>query len=353
MKSKLFLAAISTSIVLYSCGNGKTEKTENNSASTEESISAQYDDTLKSKLSVFAALPATAVNNDNTSTPQKIALGQRLYFDKQLSKDGNISCNSCHNLTGYGVDNLPTSPGDAGKNGDRNSPTVLNAALHNSQFWDGRAKDVEEQAGMPILNPVEMAIPSKQFLIDRLSKIADYQKLFKEAFPDEKQPLSYDNLQKAIASFERQLLTPDRFDKYLAGDTKALTIEEKKGLNTFIKVGCTACHNGAAIGGNIFQKFGISGNYWDYTKSKKIDEGRFSVTKQEADKYQFKVPSLRNIEKTSPYFHDGSVESLENAVEIMAKTQLNYQLSVGEKESIVAFLKSLTGELPVQYQAAK
>lgn len=341
-KHYIFALAIVVSGFVSSCGSNEPDKSKDVETAEHE----RYDNSLKDKLEMFSTLPLMAENAANPITDVKVALGKKLYFDKQLSKDGNISCNSCHNLETYGVDNLPNSPGDAGKNGDRNSPTVLNAALHSTQFWDGRAKDVEEQAGMPILNPIEMAIPSKQFLVDRLSKIAEYKKMFADAFNGDENALNYDNLQKAIAAFERKLITPSRFDDYLQGNSKALTVKEKKGLSTFINVGCTSCHNGSALGGNSIQKFGVFGNYWDYTKSQKIDDGKFNVTKQEADKYMFKVPSLRNIEKTAPYFHDGSVSDLSRAVEIMAKTQLNYELNKEEKENLVAFLKSLTGEVP-------
>jgi len=335
------------SIVVISCStNASKEKTP------EEIENERYDASFKGKLDIFNRLPLKAISEKNVSTPTKIRLGHTLYFDKQLSKDGNISCNSCHNLETFGVDNLPNSPGDAGKNGDRNSPTVLNAALHTTQFWDGRAKDVEEQAGMPILNPIEMAIPNESFLIDRLSRNETYKKLFSEAFPNQQNPINYENLRIAIASFERELVTPSRFDNYLNGDTKALTLQEKKGLSSFINVGCTTCHSGEALGGNMFQKFGVHKNYWELTKCKIIDEGKFKVTTSESDKYVFKVPSLRNIEKTHPYFHDGSISSLEKAVEIMAIAQLNYNLSKDEKNNIVAFLKTLTGSIPAVYQKA-
>jgi cytochrome c peroxidase len=294
----------------------------------------------------FKPLPEEAVNPDNPLTPVKIELGKALYYDTRLSKDGNISCDSCHDLAIFGVDNLPTSPGDTGELGGRNSPTVLNAALHGSQFWDGRAKDVEEQAGMPILNPVEMAIPSEEFLVSRLAADADYQKLFEEAFPGEDTALTYKNIAKALAAFERTLLTPSRFDSYLEGDREALTVEEKAGLQFFIANGCSTCHNGVNIGAYSFQKFGLQGDYWEHTLSEKIDEGRYVVTNDEADKFVFRVASLRNIEKTAPYFHDGSVETLDEAVRVMFKVQLGRELTDEEAASVVAFLESMTGEVP-------
>jgi cytochrome c peroxidase len=220
------------------------------------------------------------------------------------------------------------------------------------QFWDGRAKDVEEQAGMPILNPVEMAIPNEKFLLDRLAAIEMYRKLFKSAFPDEANPITYKNIEKAIAVFERDLITPSRFDQYKDGDKSALSLEEKKGLLTFINIGCTNCHNGVALGGTTIQQFGAYDDYWKYTGSKAIDKGKGALTKDKLDDYYFKTPSLRNIAETSPYFHDGSVKTLEEAVDIMAKIQLRYNLSESEKSNLVAFLGSLNGNVPLMYQQA-
>lgn len=294
----------------------------------------------------FQPLATKAENVNNPITEAKVHLGKILYFDNRLSKDQTQSCNTCHDLNMFGVDRLPTSPGDDGGLGPRNSPTVLNAALHTTQFWDGRAKDVEEQAGMPILNPVEMAIPSEQFLVDRLSKVEKYQKLFKEAFPDQSKPLTYINIQNALAAFERILLTPSKFDQYLEGNANALTVDEKKGLKTFMEVGCTTCHMGSLLGGNIFQKFGVYGNYWELTGSDPIDEGRFAETKNEAEKYMFKVPSLRNISETYPYFHDGSVEDLGEATKIIAKVNLNVDLTDEQVKDLVAFMDALTSDLP-------
>lgn len=292
--------------------------------------------------------PSADVNPDNPVTKEKVKLGHVLYYDKRLSFGGTQSCNTCHNLSTFGVDNLPTSPGDKGENGERNSPTVLNAALHTAQFWDGRAKDVEQQAGMPITNPVEMAIPNEEFLVKRLKDIELYQKLFASAYPDDRNPISYKNLEKAIGAFERTLITPTKWDSYLNGQADALTLEQKKGLQTFINVGCTSCHGGELLGGNMFQKFGVHHDYWEFTKSAKVDEGRFAVTGQEADKYVFKVPSLRNIAKTAPYFHDGSVAELTDAVRIIAKVNLNKDLTDDEVNSIVTFLDALTGEVPAE-----
>jgi cytochrome c peroxidase len=296
----------------------------------------------------FNPVPTTADNPENPLTDAKVALGKALYYDNRLSQDGTISCNSCHDLATFGVDNEPTSDGVGGQVGDRNSPTVLNAAFHQSQFWDGRAKDVEEQAGMPILNPVEMAIPSKEFLVDRLSATEDYPPMFAAAFPDQAEPLTYRNIEKALGAFERTLITPSRFDAYLEGDQEALTQEELAGLEKFIQLNCTSCHNGVNIGAYSFQKFGLTGNYWEHTGSEKIDEGRFALTADESDKFVFRVASLRNVAETAPYFHDGSVESLDEAIRIMVTVQLGVDLTDEEVENLAAFLRSLTGEVPAE-----
>jgi cytochrome c peroxidase len=294
----------------------------------------------------FFPLPVEVPNPDNPITAAKVELGKTLYYDARLSKDGNVSCDSCHILAEFGVDNLPTSPGDDGELGTRNSPTVLNAALHLAQFWDGRAKDVEEQAGMPILNPVEMAIPSEEFLVDRLSKIEGYQSMFAEAFPGDEPALTYSNISRALGAFERTLLTPSRFDDYLEGDLAALTQTEQEGLRKFMELGCSSCHNGYAVGGYSFRKFGLQGDYWEHTKSELVDEGRFVETGEEEDKYVFKVAALRNVGRTGPYFHDGSVDELSEAVKIMTKMQIGLELNTEDARALVAFLESLTGEIP-------
>lgn len=301
----------------------------------------------------FKPLPEAAPNPDNPSSAVKVVLGEKLYFDTRLSKDGNQSCNTCHNLATFGVDNLPTSPGDRGENGTRNSPTVLNAALHAAQFWDGRAEDVEEQAGMPITNPVEMAIPSEDFLVERLSQDPLYPELFKVAFPGDDPALEYKNIAKALAAFERTLLTPSRFDKYLGGDMEALDQREKDGLQVFFDMGCSSCHNGVNLGSHIFRKFGLGEKYWEHTKSQKVDEGRYGVTGDEDDLYVFKVASLRNIARTGPYFHDGSVATLQEAVRVMTKLQVGVDLDDVQTENLVAFLNSLTGELPENVRSAE
>lgn len=343
MKTRNLLFIILVIAIVAACN----QKTNQQAEELQSDAMSQADKDLMAKAqALFKPLPQIAENKDNPITTEKYELGKALYYDKRLSKDENISCNSCHNLETFGVDNLATSPGDEGGTGDRNSPTVLNAALHFVQFWDGRSKDVEEQAGGPILNPVEMAIPNEEFLIERLSDIEEYQIMYAEAFPGEAMPLSYINTQKAIAVFERTLLTPSPFDDYLNGDAMALNAQQKKGLTAFMDVGCITCHMGVLLGGNMYHKFGIYDEYWEHTKSETIDQGLAGVSGDSTQKFMFKVPSLRNIDKTFPYYHDGSVEDLNEAIQIMAVTQLNKELTDEQIADMGAFLESLTGTVP-------
>ncbi len=272
-------------------------------------------------------------------------LGRMLYYETRLSLSHEISCNSCHQLDKFGVDGEPTSPGHKGQRGDRNSPTSLNAFGHLAQFWDGRAPDVEAQAKGPILNPVEMAMKDEAAVIATLQSIPGYVEAFAKAFPGEEAAISYDNMAKAIGAFERKLTTPGRFDTYLKGDASALSVVEKKGLETFISTGCTTCHLGAYVGGQSYQKLGLVLPY------ETEDIGRAKVTDNEADKYVFKVPSLRNIAETGPYLHDGSISSLEEMVQLMGKHQLGKELSADDTASIVTFLHALTGEVDKAYVA--
>ncbi len=274
-------------------------------------------------------------------TEAQVALGRMLYFEPRLSKNHDVSCNTCHGLTSFGVDNKPLSDGHRGQKGSRNSPTVYNAAGHIAQFWDGRADTLEAQAQGPILNPVEMAMPDEKRVVATLSSMPEYVTRFREAFPGEKQPVSLANAARAIAAFERKLTTPTRFGRYVAGEKDALTEQEQRGLQLFATTGCTTCHNGPAVGGTSFQKLGL---VEDYPGLK--DHGRFDVTQAEDDRGKFRVPTLLNVEKTGPYLHDGSVRDLPTMVRLMAKHQLARNLSDAEVEDLVAFLKSLTGELP-------
>jgi cytochrome c peroxidase len=292
-------------------------------------------------LKLYKALPESVPPKEGDITEDKVALGRMLYYDARFSKSQKISCNTCHNLSTYGVDNEPTSTGHKGQKGDRNSPTVYNAAGHFVQFWDGRAKDVEEQAKGPVLNPVEMAMPSEKVVLAVVNSIPEYVTAFKKAFPADKDPVTYDNFGLAIGAFERKLLTPSRWDKFLNGDQNALTAAEKAGFNTFNSAGCGTCHAGAYLGGNLFQKLGAVKDWPDAS-----DPGRAKVTKSDADKMMFKVPSLRNIEKTAPYFHDGKIATLSEACSKMAEYQLGKTLAPEQAASIETFLKALTGDLP-------
>lgn len=309
--------------------------------------SAQQPDIVTpAQLAMFAPLPGAMPSPDNPMTPAKVDLGRRLYYETALSEDHQMSCNSCHALTGYGVDNRQFSTGFKGQLGGRNAPTVYNAAAHVAQFWDGRAPTVEEQAKGPILNPVEMAMPNSNEVIKHLKANPTYVRAFQAAFPGENDPVNYDNLGKAIGAFERGLVTPGRWDAYLKGDKTALTTEEQIGLKAFISTGCTACHNGPYLGGTTFQKAGVAQTWPDQK-----DKGREAVTGAKADEMVFKVASLRNIEKTGPYFHDGAVADLAEAVNWMGKYQLGRDLTPEEVKSIVAYLKTLTGTIPAEYIA--
>jgi cytochrome c peroxidase len=289
----------------------------------------------------FKPLSAQFDSKDNPITADKVALGKLLFFDKRMSKNQDLSCNSCHDVAKYGVDGTPTSSGHKKQHGDRNAPTVYNAGVHVSQFWDGRAGTLEDQAKGPVLNPIEMAMKDGASVEKVIASIPGYEPLFKKAFPGEAKPITYDNFAKAVGAYERTLATPSKFDAYLQGDPKALNDQEKAGLALFMTTGCTACHSGEGIGGGMFQKLGLVAPVPGLK-----DEGRAKVTKKDADKFFFKVPSLRNIEKTGPYLHDGSVASLEEAVTFMGKYQLGKDLKTAEVLSLVTFLKTLTGPLP-------
>lgn len=269
-----------------------------------------------------------------------VELGQKLFFDPRLSKSGFISCNSCHNLSMGGSDNLKTSIGHNWQQGPINSPTVLNSSYNVAQFWDGRAKDLQEQAGGPIANPGEMAF-SHDMAIDVLESIPGYVSEFKSVFGNS--DIAIDQVTSAIAEFEKTLVTPNsRFDQFLLGDEAALTETEKMGYQTFVETGCASCHNGPALGATTFQKMGLVKPY--QTVNEAI--GLAAVTGNDSDKFIFKVPTLRNVELTYPYFHDGEAQTLEEAVTVMAEIQLGRTFSEKETNNVVAFLKTLTGDQP-------
>lgn len=270
----------------------------------------------------------------------KVELGKQLYFDPRLSKSGFISCNSCHNLSMGGSDNLTSSIGDRWQQGPINAPTVLNSSMNLAQFWDGRAKDLQEQAGGPIANPKEMGF-SHELAVKEVETIPQYKEQFQKIYGKDKVDIGM--MTDAIAEFENTLVTPDsRFDKWLKGDDKALTEVELKGYKLFKESGCVACHNGAAVGGNSFQKMGVVEPY----KTSNPAEGVAGLTKKDEDRFKFKVPTLRNVELTYPYFHDGGAATLEQAVTTMGKLQLGKKFTDEEVSNIVAFLKTLTGKQP-------
>ncbi len=294
--------------------------------------------TLRAKAKeLLGVLPDKMPGGEN-DTVARIELGRKLYFDNRLSKNDSQSCNTCHMVDNKkgGVDNEPTSLGAFGKRGERNSPTTLNAGFHFAQFWDGRAPNLKEQAKGPVLNPVEMAMPNDAEMVQRLSAVPEYQEAFAKAFPDAAEKISYDNMAEAIAAFERTLVTHDRLDDFQNGSDTALNPAELRGLELFLSAGCTTCHNGPVLGGNTYQKVGLIHPY------ETPDKGRSVVTKDEDDDYRFKVPSLRNIALTAPYFHDGTQKVLRDTTIKMAYIQLDRQLKPEEADALVAFADALT-----------
>ncbi len=299
---------------------------------------------LAQALPIKAPAPA-----NNPTTPQKVALGKMLFHDPRLSSSGTVSCASCHNTMLGGEDNRGGSVGVRGQVGGRSAPTVWNAAFNEVQFWDGRAASLEEQAAGPVTNPIEMGMKSWGEVVKRLETIEGYQSAFEKAFG--KNSISKDNATKAIAAYERTLITPNSaFDKYVKGNKSAMTAQQIRGMNTAIDIGCTGCHSGPAFNGpGTFQKFPVHSNGSVVAQYKlKKDKGLAEVTGKKADEYFWKVPTLRNIALTAPYFHNGKVKTLDKAVKLMASLQLGKKLSKDEVADIVAFLNALTGEFPKQ-----
>jgi cytochrome c peroxidase len=306
---------------------------------------ALADDLRTKAAAAFKPLPSTTpATKDNPATKEKVELGKALFFDPRLSASGVFSCNSCHNLATGGDDNLETSIGHGWQKGPRNSPTALNSVLNEAQFWDGRAEDLKAQAKGPIQAGVEMAnTPDK--VVATLNSMPQYVEWFKAAFPADKSSVSFDNMAKAIEAFEATLLTPAPFDKYLNGDDAALSAEQKKGLALFMDKGCSGCHGGVNIGGHGYYPFGVVEKPGAEVLPEN-DKGRFTVTKTADDQYVFRAAPLRNVAVTAPYFHSGKVWDLKQAVAIMSSSQLGTELKPDEVNSIVAFLNSLTGEVP-------
>lgn len=295
---------------------------------------------------IFNPLPPVMDSSENPVTPAKAELGKMLFYETRTSADGTFSCVRCHPFSLYGADGLRKAMGRDNKPGVRNAPTVLNAAGQISSHWVGNRKNVEDQAKQSLAAPSIPGMPPSDIGEKNLQGIAGYEPYFRKAFPEEKSPVNAENFAKAVGAFERTLVTPSPFDAFLKGDISALTFLQKAGLTRFIETGCIQCHSGPYVGGHMYEKFGVFEPYWTSTKSQEIDEGRFTVTKNADDKYVFKVPGLRNVDMTPPYFQDGSVDSLAEVVRIMGKVQLGKSLADREIEDILNFLRCLTGRIP-------
>lgn len=306
----------------------------------------------------FEPLPLKAPEPaDNPSTTAKIKLGKQLFFDARLSIDGTVSCNTCHDVSGNGTDSSSVSTGVDGQQGGRSAPSVWNAAFLSSQFWDGRAATLEDQAKGPILNPIEMGMPHREAAVERIAAVPGYQEQFKRIFGGDK-PVTYDNIAKAIASYERTLITPNSpLDNYLRGDKSALSPKAQAGMQNFKELGCIRCHRGPAFAGPELASGEVSYQYFpafrsEYDEKYKLTEDwghRQRATPDEVGPGLWRVPSLRNIALTAPYFHNGSVPNLHEAVKVMARVQLNRHISEQEIDQLVAFLETLTGEFTVQH----
>jgi len=307
---------------------------------------------------LFKPLPADASTADRPLRPALVELGRALFFETRISTDGRMSCAACHQASFYGSDALGQSIGNGGKQLPRNVPTIFNTALQFVQHYGGNRVDVEEQAVKALVSPLAYGNADYAAAEKRLRALPGYRAMFEKAFPGQAEPVTAENFGTAVGAYERVLLTPAPFDKYLQGDVKAIGDQAKRGLDKFIATGCAGCHNGVVVGGQMYQKFGIVQDYWTATGSKEIelfkgrDRGRFHDTRNDADAFIFKVQQLRNVSVTPPYFHDGSVATLPEAVRVMAKVQLGRDLGETDVGDIVAFLDSLTGEVPEIFAAA-
>lgn len=312
---------------------------------------------LERARSLFKPLPDTAHVDDYPHSPARVELGRKLFFETRVSIDGRTGCVSCHSPSHYGADSLPQSVGVNGARLPRNAHTVFNTPLLIAQHYGGNRVSVEEQAMKALTSPLAYGNKTFEEAEARLRELG-YQPLFDEAFPNEKDAVSAEHWAVAIGAFERTLLTPAPFDRYLKGDTRAISADAKAGLDKFIAYGCAGCHNGSTVGGQSFQKFGLTEEYWKATGSVEMkelkgrDKGKFHDTGREEDMWVFKVPQLRNVAMTPPYFHDGSVATLDDAVRVMARLQLGRQLSDEDVRQIVAFLGTLTGDVPKQFAQA-
>lgn len=334
---KTLLAFTFLFIFSDSCRNTKTP---------EVIISAKFDNTIYHLArSYIKSLPELDLDKFNENEKKIIELGKSLYYEKKLSANKTISCASCHDISKYGVDNMALPSGDLQQIGTRNTITVLNTFLYGGQNWDTRFKTVEEQSVGPIFAKWAMAMTDTIELLNRLNEDKYYRQAFDEAFPDSKTSITMNNLKKAIGAFERILLTPSRFDDYLNGNLSVLTPEEKLGVYSFV-MNCKSCHSSALVGGGFAIKYPIFGNHFDYSNIQNSDPGKFNITKNQEDMFVFKVPQLRNVEKTFPYMHDGSIATLEDAIRICSMAEANCRLNEQDIEYIAAFLKTLTGKIP-------
>ena len=304
------------------------------------------DDLMNRAKAVFGPLPASMPSPDNPITPEKVKLGNILFFESRISIDRTVSCAKCHPPGLYAADGLRKAVGNHCKDNPRNSPTILNAASQISAHWIGNRTSVEDQARQAVTGPPAFGMPNNESVEKVLKGMKEYVALFKAAFPADKDPVTVANFAKAVGAFERTLMTPDPFDDFMKGNAGSLSDQQKRGLRAFMDTGCMTCHFGPYLGGQMYQKFGVFEPYQKYTKSMQVDDGRFAVTKSEADRFLFKVPVLRNVAMTPPYFHDGSVDHLADTVIIMAKVQLAKDLTTSQAEDITDLLRALTGKMP-------
>ncbi len=354
----VYLAMVSAALILAAVGcqslqNGLSkgsggESNTDTLANTQKSVLKAEPGTpdgilLMQARYLIGELPQKMPGSEN-DTPAMVALGKKLYFETAISINRTQSCNDCHPIdnTSAGADNRKTGLGALGKNGPRNDPSTLNAGFQIAQFWDGRSPDLADQAKGPVLNPIEMGMPDPAEVLQRL-KTAGYTQDFKNAFPGQEDPLTYDNFGQAVAAFERTLISRARIDRFIMGDADALTDQEKEGMRLFMDVGCIQCHSGPVVGGAMFQKMGIFDAYAD-----EKDKGRYDVTKNEDDLFVFKVPMLRNATLTAPYFHDGGVGTIAEAVDLMGNLQLNRQLTNEQNDRLIRFLTALADETRTQ-----
>jgi cytochrome c peroxidase len=348
--SKIAIAIVVASLGLVGCETDHAPAP--GGAAARPSPMSAADSTLVAQArALFKPLPKPVASPGSKVATQQIALGRALFFDPRVSLDGTVSCSRCHQPALYGTDGLALPIGVQSRVNPRNAPTVLNAALQFVEHWRGDRASVEDQATKALIGPPSFGLPDYATAIARLEALG-YEAPFRNAFPTDSQPLTVDNWGKAIGAYERTLLTPSPFDGFLEGESGALDGRAKAGLRKFIGFGCGGCHNGVGVGGGLYQKFGLVRDYWTATGSTRIDKGRADVTHNPADLYVFKVPSLRNVAMTPPYFHDGSVATLAGAVRVMGEVQLGRELIPADVDDLVAFLRSLTGPMPEQFAQA-